>query len=227
MTNKKTSIPLGAQVKMSEVVSENSQNGWVYSDQVKNHFFHPKNFLEKNPKPGEFNAEGQVGSPQCGDVMKMWLKIDPKTEKIKKLKWKTFGCASAISATSMFSVMATEHGGMTLENALKIKPQDIMARLGGLPARKVHCSVLCDKAFQQAANNYFRYTGQHSRIIVSGAKVIDKRLNITDKDIESAVLDGAKNLLDVQKKLKVGVGDPDAIPEIEQLVRFYTEKYYG
>ena len=95
---------------MSEVVNENSGNGWVYSNTVKDHFFHPKNFLSKEPKKGEFNAEGQVGSPQCGDVMKMWIKIDPKTEKIKKLKWKTFGCASAIAATSMFSVMVTEKG---------------------------------------------------------------------------------------------------------------------
>jgi NifU-like protein involved in Fe-S cluster formation len=214
-------------LKISEVINENAGQGWVYSNTVKEHFFHPKNFLAKSPKNGEFNAEGQVGSPQCGDVMKMWIKIDPKTEKIKKLKWKTFGCASAISATSMFSVMVTEKGGMTLKKALQIKPQDIMARLGGLPARKVHCSVLCDKAFLQAANNYFRNTQQHQRIIVAGSKVIDKRLNITERDIESAVLDGAKNLLDVQKKLKVGVGDPEAIPEIEQLIRFYAEKYYG
>jgi len=214
---------------MKKIIKTKKEDGtdWVYTKTVKTHFFHPKNFLVKEPKKNEFDAEGQVGSPQCGDVMKMWLKIDPITEKIKKLKWKTFGCASAISATSMFSVMVTEKGGMMLENALKIKPQDIMQRLGGLPARKVHCSVLCDKAFQQAVNNYFRATGQYQRIIVSGAKIIDKRLNITDKDIESAVLDGAKTLLDVQKKLKVGVGDPAAIPEIEQLIRFYNEKYYG
>ena len=131
-----------------------------------------------------------------------------KSEKIKKLKWRTFGCASAIAATSMFSVMATEKGGMKIDRALKIKPQDIMARLGGLPVRKVHCSVLCDKAFRQAANNYFRNTGQHQKIIVEGSKVIDKRLNITEQDIEGAVLEGAKTLVDVQKKLKVGVGDP-------------------
>ena len=213
-------------LKISDVTSKNTGEGWVYSNTVKKHFFSPKNFLAKEPKKGEFNAEGQVGSPQCGDVMKMWIKIDPKTEKIKALKWKTFGCASAISATSMFSVMTTEKGGMKIDDALKIRPQDIMSRLGGLPVRKVHCSVLCDKAFRQAANNYFRNTGQHQKIIVEGSKVVDKRLNITEHDIEGAVLEGARNLLDVQKKLKVGVGDPKAIPEIEQLIRFYLEKYY-
>lgn len=208
-------------------VAGHQQGGWAYSDTVKEHFFKPKNFLAKDPKPKEFDAEGQVGSPQCGDVMRMWIKLDKKTEKIKKLKWRTFGCASAIAATSMFSVMVTEKGGMKLEDALKIKPQDIIARLGGLPGRKIHCSVLCDKAFYQAANNYFRNTGQHQRVIAEGTKIIDKRLNITDKDIEGAVLDGAKDLAEVQKKLKVGVGDPKSIPEIEQLIKFYKEKYYG
>ena len=62
---------------------------------------------------------------------------------------------------------------------------------------------------------------------MEGSKVVDKRLNITEQDIEGAVLEGARSLLDVQKKLKVGVGDPKAIPEIEQLIRFYQEKYYG
>lgn len=214
-------------LKVSDVISQQTGDGWAYSAIVKKHFFHPSNLLLKDPKKGEFDAEGQVGSPQCGDVMKMWIKVNPKTQKIKNLKWRTFGCASAIAATSMFSVMVSEKGGMKIDDALKIKPQDIMARLGGLPARKVHCSVLCDKAFQQAANNYFRNSGQHQKIIVEGSKVIDKRLNITEKDIEAAVLDGARNLLDVQKKLKVGVGDPETTPAIEQLIRFYLEKYYG
>ena len=213
--------------KIADVVSQYTGQGWVYSKIVKKHFFHPRNLLLKDPKPGEFNALGQVGSPACGDVMKMWLKIDPKTEKIKDLKWRTFGCASAIAATSMFSAIVTEKGGMKIEDALKVRPQDIMARLGGLPARKVHCSVLADKAFRAAVNNYFRNTSQHQRVIVEGSKIIDKRLSITERDIEEAVLEGARTLEDVQKRLKVGVGDPEAIPEIEQLIRFYKEKYYG
>ena len=62
----------------------------------------------------------------CGDMMKMWLKIEPGTEKVKEMKWRTFGCGSAIAATSMFSVMITENGGLTLEDARKVKPQHIM-----------------------------------------------------------------------------------------------------
>jgi len=127
----------------------------------------------------------------------------------------------------MLSVMLSEDGGRSLEEALKIKPQHIMERLVGLPNRKIHCSVLGDKALQAAINDWYRKTGQHNKIITTGAKIIDKELNITDHDIEEAVLEGAKTLEDVQKKLKVGIATPEAIPEIEQLIRFYSEKYYG
>lgn len=163
----------------------------------------------------------------CGDMMQMWMKIDKTTERIQELKWKTFGCGSAIAATSMFSVMVTENGGVTLADALAIKPTDVMTRLGGLPDRKIHCSVLCDKAFARTANDYFRRTGQHQRVIVEGAKVIDKDLNITDRDIEEAVLEGARDLEGVQQKLKVGIGNPETIPEVEKLIEFYVGKYYG
>lgn len=211
----------------SDVMNQFTGQSWVYSDIVKDHFFNPRNLLLTDPKAGEYDAIGEVGSPACGDVMKMWIKVDKKSDKITDLKWRTFGCGSAIAATSMFSLMVTKGGGMKINQAVKIKPQDIMKRLGGLPERKIHCSVLADKAFRQAINNYFRASGQHQRIIIESGRVIDKRLNITDKDIEEAVLEGARNLADVQKKLKVGVGDKEAIPELEQLIKFYAEKYYG
>ena len=214
-------------MQAADVVNPHTRQKWAYTETVKDHFFHPKNFLDEEPQPGQFEAQGTVGRPACGAALNFWLKLDQTTDQIKDLKWKTFGCGSAIAATSVFSVMVTENGGMKIDDALKIKPQDIMMRLGGLPARKIHCSVLADKAFRKAVNNYFHATGQHSRVENEGARVVDSRLNITDKDIEEAVLEGAQNLEDVQKKLKVGVGDPEAIPEIEQLIRFYSEKYYG
>lgn len=230
----KPEIPTAPKVKIKpipkgkyEVVNQYTGQGWVYSDVVKQHFFHPQNLLLDEPKDGEFDAVGEVGSPACGDTMRMWVKVDPKTDRIKELKWKTFGCGSAIASTSMFSVMLTENSGMKVDEALKVRPQDVMDRLSGLPDRKIHCSVLADKAFRKTMNEYFRLTGQYARIIVEGSKVIDKRLNVTDRDIEEAVLEGAQTLEEVQHKLKVGVGDPDSIPEIEQLIRFYKEKYYG
>lgn len=202
--------------------------GWLYSDIVKDHFFNPRNFMKYGEEDKfEFNAIGRVGSPACGDEMVLWLKIDPATEKIQDCRWRTFGCGSAIASTSVLSEMVIENGGMKIDDAIKIKPQDILERLGGLPDRKVHCSVLGDKALQAAVNDYFRRTGQHNRVVTHGAKVVDETLHITDKDIEEAVLEGARTLEDLQKKLKVGVFDKTSIPALEELLRFYTEKYYG
>jgi len=215
---------------MPKIVHGRDQTGkpWLYTDTVKDHFFNPQNLLMHGQEIAyQADGVGRVGSPACGDEMVIWIKVDKKMEKIKECKWQTFGCGSAIASTSMLSVLVTEKGGMTLDKAVKIKPQDIMKRLGGLPARKVHCSVLGDKALRAAINDYFRKTGQHDRIITEGSRVVDKKLNITDHDIEEAVLEGAKTLEEVQKKLKVGVATPEAIPEIEELIRFYNEKFYG
>ncbi len=213
----------------SEAELVDTQGGsWVYSEIVKDHFFNPRNLLLELPKDSaEFDGVGMVGSPACGDMMKIWIKVDPKTERITDMKWQTFGCGSAIASTSMMSVMVTENGGMTIDESLKVRPQDIMARLDGLPTRKVHCSVLGDKAMRKAVNDYFKKSGQHERILVEGAKVIDKVLNITDHDIEEAVLDGAHDFDAVQARTKVGTGDPECIPQAEELVRFYYEKYFG
>ncbi|NCO61941.1 iron-sulfur cluster assembly scaffold protein, partial [Candidatus Kaiserbacteria bacterium] len=95
-----------------------------------------------------------VGSPACGDVMAVWIKIDSKTEKITECKWRTFGCASAIASTSMMSIMATENGGMTLKQAKRLTPEAIIDRLGGLPDRKYHCSVLGHLALREAIVDY-------------------------------------------------------------------------
>ncbi len=215
----------------SDVVNEHTGQRWVYSPIVKDHFFHPRNLLLEEPTPemeAQFDARGTVGSPACGDVMDIWIKVDKATESITDLKWKTFGCGSAIAATSMFSVMVTEDGGLPVTDALKIKPQDIMVRLGGLPNRKIHCSVLADKAFRKAVNNYFHATGQHARVQVEGKRVIDAATNTTDHDIEEAVLEGATTLEEVQKKLKVAVGaSVEVRQQVEELIRFYAEKYYG
>lgn len=128
---------------------------WYYSDEVRKHFFKPKNFIIEDPNEKDFDALGEVGSLACGDIMKMWIKVDPKTKKIKKLKWRTWGCATAIASTSVFSEMVTEKGGMKINEALKITPNQIAKRLNGIPARKFHCSVLADQAFKKAAENYY------------------------------------------------------------------------
>ncbi len=210
-----------------DIINKFTGAKWVYSKAVKSHFFKPRNFLAREPKKSEFDAEGIVGSPACGDMMRMWLKIDPKKDRITTCKWRTFGCASAIAATSVLSVMASEKGGMKLDKAMKITPQDIIKRLGGLPDRKIHCSVLGDKALRAAINNWFKKTGQYDRIVVEGSRVIDPFTKVTEADIEEAVIEGALTLKDVQQRTKVGAGYPQCLPEVEELIRFYKEKYFG
>ncbi len=143
-------------LKNKDVVSEDKKESWLYSDTVKDHFFRPRNVQLKDPKSGEFNGVGMVGSPACGDVMIIWIKVDPKAGRIKKCTWRTFGCASAIASTSMLSVMVTRQGGMKITDAEKVTPKDILKELGGLPARKIHCSVLGDQALRAAIEDYKR-----------------------------------------------------------------------
>jgi NifU-like protein involved in Fe-S cluster formation/bacterioferritin-associated ferredoxin len=227
--NDNTVMPATNDARKGDVVAPTKEKGWFYTDTVKDHFFHPKNFLEDEAGYGDAYL-GMVGSPACGDAMKVWLKIEKEadgTERIKDFKWKTFGCASAIASTSMLSVMVTENEGMPIDDALKLRPQDIMARLGGLPARKVHCSVLGDKALRSAVMDYYRKSGQVDKVQVEAGRLIDKVLKITDHDIEEAVLEGADTLEKVQARTKVGTGDPSCIPEVENLIRFYKEKYFG
>ena len=147
-----------------DIVDRNESCSWFYSDIVKEHFFKPQNFLEGELEEGEFNAMGRVGSPACGDELKIWLWVDPESERIEKFWWKTFGCASAIASTSITSVIVTENKGMTLDEARNLKPQDIVKRLGGLPPRKIHCSVLADQALRDAINDYYRRSQQSDKI---------------------------------------------------------------
>ena len=159
---------------------KNKKQSWFYSNTVKEHFFKPKNIVKSKKEIKSFNAHGVgiAGHPVCGDVMKMWIKVDEKKDKVTDCKWQTFGCASAIASTSMLSVMITEKGGMPISKILKIKPKDIAERLGGLPQIKFHCSMLGETALRNALNDYFKKSGQHSRIIKEykgkGKKVVAK-----------------------------------------------------
>lgn len=139
--------------KQIDVTCPSSDEGWLYTETVKKHFFEPQNLLVDD-HGYEADGVGTVGSPACGDMMTVWIKVDDKGEKIKECKWRTFGCASAIASTSMMSVMAIEKGGMTLDKAVRLKPQEIVERLGGLPDRKFHCSVLGQEALREAVLDY-------------------------------------------------------------------------
>ncbi len=120
-----------------------------YSEKVVDHYNHPRNVgsLDKNdPNVGT----GMVGAPECGDVMKLQIKVDPASGIIEDAKFKTFGCGSAIASSSL----ATEWlKGKTVDQALEIKNTAIVNELA-LPPVKVHCSVLAEDAIKAAIHDY-------------------------------------------------------------------------
>ncbi len=122
---------------------------WVYSDIVKEHFLNPRNFLMGDESKYPHDAEGVVGNPICGDQMKMFIQV--QDGKITDVKWKTYGCASAIASTSALSELVK---GKTLAAALKVGPEEITDYLGGLPQHKFHCSVLGHEALAAAIKSY-------------------------------------------------------------------------
>ena len=129
----------------------NEGQDWVYTDIVKDHFLNPRNFLMGDESKFRCDATGIVGNPICGDQMKMFIKVDKKNDTITDLRWKTYGCASAIASTSALSELAK---GKTLDEALKISAEDIDNYLGKLPKHKFHCSVLGHDALKDAIKNY-------------------------------------------------------------------------
>ncbi len=130
-------------------MADQNSSSWVYSDLVKEHFLSPRNFLMGDEAQYTHDAEGVVGNPVCGDQMKMFLRIDDG--KITDIKWKTYGCASAIASTSALSELAKNK---TLDEALQIGPEEITEYLGGLPKHKFHCSVLGHEALAAAIQDY-------------------------------------------------------------------------
>ncbi len=122
---------------------------WVYSELVKEHFLSPRNFLMGDESQYTYDAVGTVGNPICGDQMRMFLQI--RDNRIVDVKWKTYGCASAIASTSALSELVK---GKTLDQALQIGPEEITAYLGGLPKHKFHCSVLGHEALAEAIKTY-------------------------------------------------------------------------
>ena len=121
--------------------------GLQYTKKVMNHFLKPKYKGEiKNA-----DAIGKVGNPVCGDIMHVYLKIDPKTEKIKDIKFQTMGCVAAIATSDALCELAK---GKTLSEAGKITGKEIIRSLGELPSVKEHCSVLGERALKKAIEDY-------------------------------------------------------------------------
>lgn len=118
-----------------------------YTEKVIDHFKNPRNVGELK----DANAVGRVGSPSCGDKMEMYLKIEDGI--IKDAKFMTFGCAAAISSSSVATELLK---GMTIEEAKNLTNQQVVMQLGGLPDEKIHCSVMVEEAVKAALDDYYK-----------------------------------------------------------------------
>jgi nitrogen fixation NifU-like protein len=199
-----------------------SQTGWAYSDKVKEHFMNPKNVL-MDEKDFQNDGKGIAGNIQCGDEMIFLIKVDKDKGIITDCKWKTFGCASAIASASVLSEIAK---GMKLDDAYNLSAKDITRELGGLPDHKVHCSVLGDKALRAAINDYYMRNGMEDRVKREEERVVCTCLDITDQDIENAVLEGARTFYELQERTKAGTGCGECQEEITELLQTYREKHF-
>ena len=122
----------------------------MYSEKVIDHFNNPRNVGEI----ADANAVGRVGNPKCGDIMQIYMKIE--NEIITDVKFKTFGCGAAIATSSMATELVM---GKPIEDALKLTNAAVMEALDGLPAQKVHCSVLAEEAIKSAISDYYTRQG--------------------------------------------------------------------
>jgi len=198
----------------------NENYNWTYTDKVKDHFVNPRNVLSDSEN-FVADGEGVVGNMKCGDQMLFKIKIDKSKETISDCRWKTYGCASAIASTSALSEMVKN---MSLEEAYNLSPKDIIKKLGSLPENKIHCSVLGDKALQAAIDDYYLKTNQENRLKAKTIKIICECLNITDKDIEEAVEQGARSFQELQEKTKISTVCGECKEEATVLLISYVEQ---
>lgn len=128
-----------------------------YSEAVMDHFTNPRNVGEIENASGC----GTVGNAVCGDIMRVYLDIDPETQIIRDAKFKTFGCGAAIATSSMATVLVK---GKTVQEALEVTNKAVMEALDGLPPVKVHCSLLAEEAIHAALWDYAEKNG----IVIEG-----------------------------------------------------------
>jgi NifU-like protein len=185
---------------------------WDYTDKVMDHFKNPRNVGEVANADGT----GQVGSLVCGDALKLTIKVDKKTEVITDIKFKTFGCASAIASSSVLTEMAK---GKTLAEAVKITNQNIAKELGSLPEEKMHCSVMGMEALEAAIKSYRQGGAPVVFEEEPGTHIVCKCFNVSEEAIIKAIhTNNLKTTDDVTHFTKAGGACGQCKGEIQQIL---------
>lgn len=141
----------------------------IYSEKVMDHFANPRNVGEIENADGV----GEVGNAKCGDIMKMYLKIDNGI--ITDAKFKTFGCGAAVATSSMATELIK---GKPIEDALKLTNKAVVEALDGLPTVKLHCSVLAEQAIKAALTDYYKRQGVDPEAFIGNVPDIDTSCGI-------------------------------------------------
>jgi len=181
---------------------------WEYTDKVKEHFFNPRNVGEIEDPDGV----GEVGSLACGDALKLTFKLD-ENGRIKDVKFKTFGCASAIATSSVLTEMIK---GLSVDEAAQITNRDIADYLGGLPEQKMHCSVMGREALEAAIENY--RTGGRKKHELEG-NVVCTCFGVTDREIDRVIRENnLTSVEEVTNYCKAGGGCGGCKDQIEKII---------
>ena len=179
---------------------------WDYTEKVKDHFMNPRNVGEIDDPDGF----GEVGSLACGDALRLSFKLD-EDRRIKDVKFKTFGCASAIASSSALTELVK---GKTLKEAEKITNRDIAKYLGGLPEEKMHCSVMGREALAAAIANYRGEEREKEEF-----EIVCNCFGISDREIERAVKeDNLHTVEQVTHYTKAGGGCEGCHPKIRDII---------
>lgn len=179
---------------------------WKYTEKVMEHFLHPRNVGEVEDPDGV----GEEGSLACGDALTLTFKLDEQ-QRIKDVRFKTFGCASAIASSSALTEIIK---GMTLEEAEKISNDDIASYLGGLPKEKMHCSVMGRNALEKAIA-YYR--GEAEKKVEE--EIVCECFGVTDLEIERAIRENNLGTIeDVTDYTKAGGGCGSCHERIEEII---------